>query len=616
MEALGKGESAWQNIGEIGKTMEPLKRVLKILQSYGWLVTGAFVSLLLLTAANAVTPQLFRRGIDQGIAQKNLQVVLTTGALMVGVAIARGLFNFGQSYWAEALSQSVAYSLRAQVFRKIETLSFSYHDQAQTSQLLTRITSDIEQIRTFIGTSLLQVVSAIATLVTIASILLIMNWRLALISLSVIPLAGALLYRFFGKNRPLFGQVQETLGDLNEVLRENLLGVRVVKAFAREPVELQRYTQTNTRLVSVYLKTLAAIRNTFPFIFLLSNLITIAVIGYGGTQVIDGTFSLGELVAFNAYLLFIVQPVLLIGFAAPVIAQASASAERVYEIIDAPIEIINRPQAALFNKCGGRITFENVWFRYPGATEPALKNVSFETRPKELIAILGMTGSGKSTIINLIQRFYDVSAGAIRIDGRDVRDFDLESLRSRIGSVFQETTLFSGTLRENIAYAKPDASLDQVIAVAKTAYIHDFITSLPAGYETVVGERGVGLSGGQKQRIAIARTLLTDYKILILDDSTSAVDAETAAQIQVNLDQLMRDRTCNAFVIAQRISTIQSADRILLIDKGKLAAQGSHEQLMRTSPLYGAILESQMKPPAAKTSARTSAKTSLGANRG
>ncbi|MGB3296102.1 MAG: ABC transporter ATP-binding protein [Phormidesmis sp.] len=575
-----------------------MKRVLGILRSYRWLAAGATVSVLLLTAANAVTPQLFRRGIDEGIAPQNLQVVLATGGLMVGVALARGLFNFGQTYWAEAVSQGVAYDLRGQVFRRIETLSFSYHDRVQTSQLLTRITSDIEQVRAFVGTSLIQVISSILTLLTIAVILLIMNWRLALVTLAVVPLAGALLFRFFSRNQLLFGQVQERLGDLNEVLRENLLGVRVVKAFAREPVEMSRYTQMNNSLIAVYLKTLSAIRNTFPFIFLLSNLITLAVVGYGGAQVINGTFTVGELVAFNAYLLFILQPVLLIGFAAPVIAQAAASAERVYEIIDAPIEIQNRPDAVPFDSCGGRITFEDVWFRYPGAVTPVLKGVSFETRPNELIAILGMTGSGKSTVINLLQRFYDVTQGAVRIDGRDVRDFELESLRSHIGIVFQETTLFAGTLRDNIAYAKPTASMTEVIEAAKTAHIHDFVESLPESYDTVVGERGGGLSGGQKQRIAIARTLLTPYHILILDDSTSAVDAETAAQIQTDLDKLMRDRTCSAFVIAQRISTIQTADRILLIDKGELVAQGTHKQLMRTSSLYGAILESQMKQPA------------------
>jgi ATP-binding cassette subfamily B multidrug efflux pump len=575
--------------------MQPLKRVLGSLNSYRFITFGAFVSLLLLTATNAVTPQLFRWGIDQGIAQKDLKTVLYSGGLMVLIAIGRGLFNFGQSFWAEAVSQGVAYDLRNRIFTKIQNLSFSFHDQAQTSQLLTRITSDIEQIRTFVGTSLIQVVGAVVSLVTISIIVLIMNWKLALITLGMVPLAGLLMVRFLTTTQTLFSQIQEQLGDLNSVLQENLLGVRVVKAFVREPAERERYTRLNNDLVKVNMQTISAIRNVFPYIFLLSNLITLAVVGYGGAQVIGKTFTIGELVAFNSYLLFILQPIFLIGFAAPVIAQAAASAQRVYEVVDAEIEIRDRPNAVPFEKCGGRITFENVHFRYPGATTEALKGISFETKPKELIAILGMTGSGKSTIMNLIPRFYDVTVGSVRIDGRDVRDLTLESLRSHIGIVFQETTLFSGTIRDNIAYAKPDATLEEVIEVAKTAQMHDFISSLPEGYETLVGERGVGLSGGQKQRIAIARTLLTDYSILILDDSTSAVDAKTAAQIQDALDDLMRLHTCTAFVIAQRISTVRNADRILLIDKGLLVACGTHDELMRNSPLYGAILESQVK---------------------
>lgn len=578
-------------------TLRSLQRVLRSLKSYRWLALGALVSLLLLTVANAVTPQLFRWAIDAGIAQKNLSIVLMSAGWMVVAAIGRGLFNFGQSFWAEAASQGVAYDLRNQIFSKIQNLSFSYHDQAQTSQLLTRVTSDIEQIRTFIGTSLIQVVGSGVTLVTIAVILLVMNWQLALITLAVVPLAAWLLAQFLTRNGELFRRVQEQLGDLNAVLQENLLGVRVVKAFVRESAELTRYTHLNDDLVMANMKTIRAIRGTFPLIFLLSNLITLAVVGYGGAEVIGGRFSIGELVAFNSYLLLILQPILLIGFAAPAIAQAAASAERVYEVVDAEIEIRDRPHAVAFSRCGGRITFENVWFRYPGSTTEALKGVSFETKPKELIAILGMTGSGKSTIMNLIPRFYDVTAGSVRIDGCDVRDLTLSSLRTHIGLVFQETTLFSGTIRENITYAKPDASLEQVMEVAQMAQIHDFITSLPAGYETIVGERGVGLSGGQKQRIAIARTLLTDYNILILDDSTSAVDARTAAQIQAALDELMQQKTCTAFVIAQRISTVRNADRILLMDKGQLVAQGTHEELMQTSPLYGAILESQVKKP-------------------
>ncbi|WP_414579084.1 ABC transporter ATP-binding protein [Anabaena sp. CCY 9402-a] len=578
--------------------MQAIWRVLESLRNYGWISLGALISLLLLTVTNAITPQLFRWGIDQGIVKQDLQIVIYSAAWMVAAAITRGVFNFGQSYLAESASQGVAYDLRNKIFSKIQNLSFSYHDQSQTSQLLTRVTSDIEQIRTFIGTSLIQVIGGIVTLVAIAVLLLVMNWELALISLTVVPLSAWLMGRFVTRNDQIFRQVQEKLSDLNAVLQENLIGIRVVKAFVRESAEKSRYTSLNDELVTANMKTIRAIRNTFPFIFLLSNLVTLAVFGYGGAQVMRDSFSIGELVAFNSYLVLIFQPILLIGFAAPAIAQAGASAARIYEVVDATIDIRDRPDAIAFDTCGGRITFENVSFRYPGATTEILKNVSFETKPKELIAVLGMTGSGKSTIMNLIPRFYDVTKGAIRIDGRDVRDFTLKSLRTHIGIVFQETTLFSGTLRENIAYAKPKAALEEIIEVAKTAQIHDFITSLPDGYETIVGERGVGLSGGQKQRIAIARTLLTDYSILILDDSTSAVDAKTAAEIQAALDDMMRQKACVTFVVAQRISTVKNADRIFLIDKGRLVAQGTHEELMQTSPLYGAILESQVKKTA------------------
>jgi ATP-binding cassette, subfamily B, multidrug efflux pump len=575
-------------------SMSSLRRVLGILKAYPSLLLGAVSSLLLLIIINALTPQLFRWGIDQGIAKSNLNIVFKCAGLLVLAAIGRGLFSFGQSFCSEAISQGVAYRLRNQIFSKTQHLDLNYYNLTSSGQLLTRVTSDIEQIRTFIGTSLLQVISGLVTLVTSSTILLVMNWKLALVTLSVIPIAGFILGRFFKNNSYLFRLVQAQLASLNSVLEENLTGVRVVKAFVREQVEVSRYTLMNGELLAANIKTVKILRNVFPVLFLLSNLISLAVLGFGGAEVIGQDLSLGELVAFNSYLVFILQPVLQIGFASGVIASASASAGRVYEVIDTEIEIINRPNAVILDKCRGEIEFENVDFRYPGATNLALKGVSFTAKPGEFVAIVGMTGAGKSTIVNLIPRFYDVEKGVVRVDGYDVRDLNLESLRSHITTIFQDATLFSGTIRDNIAYGVPDASLDEIIKAARFANIDDFISGLPDGYETVVGERGIGLSGGQKQRVAIARSILSDFSILILDDSTSAVDAKTATLILKSLAGLMKERKCTVVMIAQRISSIRSADRILLVDRGMVVAAGSHEELLGNR-LYASILDSQVK---------------------
>lgn len=572
--------------------MADLWRALGYLRPYWRTALGAFVSLLLVTGLNLLNPQILKLVIDNGIRVKNLDTILYASLGLLGIAIVRGLFSFTQGYWSEKASQSSAYDMRNAIFAQIAKLSFSYHDKAQTGQLMTRVTSDVDQVRNFTGASLLQLVNAIVMLVGSATILLLTNWRLALVALAMIPaILGIFLY-FFRKIGPRFRAVQQKLGNLNTILQENLAGVRVVKAFGREAYEVKRYRATNEDLLQENMVIVRGSTLTFPLIFFISNLGTLGVIWYGGSQVIGGTLSVGELVAFNSYLSFLLQPVFVLGNTITTLSQSAASAHRVFEVIDSPIEVKDQPDAKVLPRLVGRVAFENVSFRYAGSENHSLENVSFMAEPGQTVAIIGRTGAGKSSIINLIPRFYDVSDGRVMIDGREVREVTLASLRSQIGIVLQETTLFSGTIRENIAYGRPDANYKEVECMAKAAQAHEFIMSFPQGYQTIIGERGVGLSGGQKQRIAIARALLLDPALLILDDSTSALDAETEYQIQQALKYLMQSRT--SFIVAQRISTVRNANLILLLDKGQLVGKGTHEELTIQSPLYCELVESQL----------------------
>jgi ATP-binding cassette subfamily B protein len=556
--------------------IEPLRRVLTMLQKYPVMVLAAIASLLMMTVANIAAPQIIRWGIDAGIAKNNLQVIVTCGGLIVLLALIRGLFNFGQTFFAETVSQGIAYDIRNTFFSQTQHLNLSYHDRTPTSQLLTRINNDIEQIRVFIGATLLQIFGAAIVLFSSATILLFMNWKLALIALAIIPISFILLGGFFQKNASLFTKAQRQLDDLNAVLKDNLLGVRAVKAFVRQETEIKRYAVANEDFRSTSIKTIYALRDTFPIIFLVSNLIAIVIFGYGGLEVINHSFSLGELIAFNSYLVFIIQPIFQTTFAFQSVAQAAASSARVYEVIDTEIEIRESANAVVLNRCEGKISFENVDFRYPEVKENTLNSISFEIQPGQTVVILGMTGAGKSTLAKLIPRFYDATNGIVKVDGYDVRSLNLISLRSHIGFISQEASLFSGTIYDNIAYGIPNAPLSKVIAAAKFAQIHDFIISLPDSYDTVIGERGIGLSGGQKQRITIARILLNDYKILIVDDSLSAVDAKTGSLIQESFKILMQQRQVTIIFLTQRISSmVNNADQIFIIDQGKLVTKNS-----------------------------------------
>ncbi len=602
-----------------------LSRAIKYLGHYRGLTLLAYLFLFISTAAQLAVPQVVQNIIDavtngsvaqqineipalfQPVALQRLgwtaeqfdtylnsaeQLLLQAIWLILLFAVMRGTFAFAQSYMSEKVSQNVAFDFRNDLYAKIQRLSFSYHDRTQTGQLMIRATDDVEKVRIFIGQGLLLAVQALVMLVGTLLILLATNFRLTLIILPVLPIALVLFMVFGTISQPLFGEVQRRLSRLNTILQENLAGIKVVKAFAREPDEEKRFNDSAESLMQQFIKVSRTFSFLFPVVFLIANIGQAAVLYFGGVQIIEGTLTFGEWQKFSLYLVYVFLPIGQLGFIITQMAQASASSNRIFEIADARNEVTDKPDAGLLPAIQGEVVFEDVTFRYFEHGDPVLSSVSLAAKPGETVALLGATGSGKTTIINLIPRFYDVSEGRVLIDGNDVRDVTIESLRQQIGIVLQETTLFSGTIRDNIAFGRPSASLDEVVAAAQAASAHDFIMSFPQGYDTPVGERGTTLSGGQKQRIAIARALLLDPRILILDDSTSSVDLQTEHLIQQALDKLMAGRT--SFVIAQRISTVIHADQILVLEKGRVVARGTHAELFESSPVYADIYNSQL----------------------
>ncbi len=605
--------------------MKMLRRAIGYVGRYPRLALLAYGSLFVATAAQLMVPQLVQNIIDtivkafsanqilglpapiqQAAAQRlgttiaQLQAdqsgataaLVTAMVAVVGFAMLRALFAFGQLFNAERVSQNVAFDFRNELFAKIQRLSFSYHDKNQTGQLMIRATDDVEKVRLFIGQGLVLALQALVLLVGTMIVLWLTNISLTLVVLPILPIALVFFMVFGAISQPLFVSVQMKVSALNTVLQENLAGLKVVKAFAREPQEQARFARSANDLLAQQLRVSRTMSLLFPFMFLLANLGQSAVLYFGGRQIIESTLTLGEWQKFSLYLVYVFFPLGQLGFIISLMAQAGASAQRIFEILDTQNEVENKPNAITLTDVQGYVKFDDVTFRYFKGGEPVLSHVSFETHPGQTIALLGATGSGKTTIINLLPRFYDVSAGRVLIDERDVRAVTLESLRAHIGIVLQETTLFSGTIRDNIAFGRSDASMDDIIAAAKAAAAHDFIMEFPQGYDTPVGERGSTLSGGQKQRIAIARALLLNPRILILDDSTSSVDLATEYHIQQALDKLMKGRT--SFVIAQRISTVVNAHQILVLDKGQIVARGTHEELLEQSEIYADIYSSQL----------------------
>ena len=548
--------------------------------------------MLLATLLNLLIPQLIKFAIDVGLADGRAIALFAAGGLILLIALIRGAAGFGQRFYGEWLTHRVAYDLRNEFYNAVQHLPFAFHDRTHTGDLMSRATSDISETESFVGIGLMDLLAIVLLLIGVIFVMLWESWQLALIALLPFPILLYATIRFGGTVRPMFKSIQEQMGVLSTTMQESLTGIRVVKAFAREPHELTKFDRDNDEWFNRRFKLIQTWANNWPFFTFLVTLSIFILLWFGGPMAIDGIITVGTLFAMISYVLMMAAPVQRLGFLVNLMATAGASSTRVFEIMDTPNEIEVRQNAIALPETRGEIAFEQVGFAYAGG-QMVLEDVSFYAEPGQKVALIGPTGSGKSTVTNLLPRFYDVTEGRILLDGHDVRDLRLQDLRNHIGMVLQDPFLFSQTVAENIAYGRPGATMDDVVAAAEAARAHEFILNLQNGYETRVGERGVTLSGGQKQRVAIARALLNNPRILILDDSTSSVDTETEYLIQQALETLMEGRT--TFIIAQRLLTLKNADYILVLDHGRIVERGKHDSLLAQDGLYREIYDLQLK---------------------
>ena len=569
------------------------------MRPYRWYLFFGFWSTVLPVAMELSVPRLLQFIVDEGIRPRNMDMIIHGSFLMFLAAMVGALSTLSQGYCRAVVSQGLAFDIRRALFTYIQSLSFTNLDEMKTGQLMTRVSSDVDVVRMFSSAGIALLLRVLLMIIGSMIMIISIDWQLAVIMITVVIVSSVFIRFLMLKATALFGAVQAKLGMLNTLVQENLAGVQVVKAFVRTRFEIDQFAVRNAdyREKNIEVGHLMAV--AMPILQILTNVGVVAIIWFGGMSVIGDRLSVGELIAFNNYLMIGMGPLLFLGNLLMMAARADASAARILEVFDTvpALAIASSPHQADIIK--GDVKFDNVSFHYHNAgnqkdmdREEVLHNISFEVKAGQQVALLGATGSGKSTLVNLIPRFYDATSGDICIDGVNVREWLPNSLRSQIGMVLQESTLFSGTVQDNIAYGNPDATREDVIQAAEIAQAHDFILAMPNGYDSVVEAGGSNLSGGQKQRIAIARALLISPGILIFDDSTSAVDMETEFKIQEALDQLQANRT--TFIIAQRISSVLNADQILLLDRGRIVANGTHSELLQTSPIYQEIYQSQL----------------------
>lgn len=577
--------------------MSDYKRLILFITPYWKQLLLAIVCIIMSAAANLYVPWIIKDMIDKVLMEKDMVLLNVIAIGIVVVFLFRGIFYYGQSYLVAYIAQRVIIDVREKLYIKFQKLQLAYYEKKQTGTIMSYITNDVAALQTALVDSLIELVTESSVLVGSLIMMFYLDWKLSLVTLIIVPLIGQAMKIFGRKLKKSGALIQERTAEITSLLQESISGVRVVKSFAREDYEIDRFQLQNNLNFKANMKSVQQSSLLTPVVEFLAAVIVTVILWFGGYQVVNGALTTGALIAFLTYAVNLANPVKRISRVYGTINKAMAAADRVFKVLDTKEELKDKPNAKPLPEISGQVTFEHVSFGYKPDVL-VLEDLNLTAKPGQVIAFVGPSGAGKSTIASLIPRFYDVVSGCIKIDGIDIRDVQIKSLREQIGVVPQETVLFSGTVKDNIRYGRLDATDEEIIEAAKAANAHAFIMQLADGYETKIGERGITLSGGQRQRMAIARAILKNPRILILDEATSALDTESEEIVQEALDKLMVGRT--SFVIAHRLSTIVKADKIFVLDKGRVVESGTHKELMQTGGLYSHLYNIQFSDKKAK----------------